>query len=73
VKFWSCCRRKTSDFNTFLSQPGCHRATHVWVKAEVCRKAVPCRYDWHQTATQVVVTVYARHGNPHATHVLANR
>ncbi|XP_075910772.1 cysteine and histidine-rich domain-containing protein 1 [Petromyzon marinus] len=72
VKFWSCCRRKTSDFNTFLSQPGCHRATHVWVKAE-CRKAVPCRYDWHQTATQVVVTVYARHGNPHATHVLANR
>lgn len=30
MKYWSCCRRKTSDFNTFLSQEGCSTGDHVW-------------------------------------------
>lgn len=32
LKFWSCCQRKTTDFNTFLNQVGCERGTHSWRK-----------------------------------------
>lgn len=32
LKFWSCCQRRTTDFNTFLSQPGCTTGTHKWTK-----------------------------------------
>ncbi|XP_059564152.1 cysteine and histidine-rich domain-containing protein 1 isoform X3 [Myotis daubentonii] len=30
MKYWSCCRRKTSDFNTFLAQEGCTTGKHMW-------------------------------------------
>ena len=37
MKYWSCCKRKTSDFNTFLSQEGCTKGPHVWKKEDtVC-------------------------------------
>lgn len=32
MKYWSCCKRKTSDFNTFLSQEGCTKGAHLWKK-----------------------------------------
>lgn len=32
LKFWSCCQKKTTDFNTFLSQVGCQEGTHTWKK-----------------------------------------
>lgn len=32
LKYWSCCQRKTSDFNAFLSQVGCEKGTHTWKK-----------------------------------------
>lgn len=33
LKFWSCCLKRTSDFNAFLNQVGCdRRGSHVWVK-----------------------------------------
>lgn len=32
LKFWSCCQRRTTDFNTFLSQVGCQEGTHTWKK-----------------------------------------
>lgn len=34
MKYWSCCKRKTSDFNTFLAQEGCTTGTHVWTKKD---------------------------------------
>uniref|UniRef100_A0A673K3F4 Cysteine and histidine-rich domain-containing protein 1-like n=1 Tax=Sinocyclocheilus rhinocerous TaxID=307959 RepID=A0A673K3F4_9TELE len=34
MKYWSCCKRKTSDFNTFLSQEGCTRGKHQWKKKD---------------------------------------
>ncbi|KAJ6664891.1 hypothetical protein lerEdw1_005863 [Lerista edwardsae] len=34
MKYWSCCKRKTSDFNTFLAQEGCTTGTHLWVKKD---------------------------------------
>lgn len=30
MKYWSCCQKKTTDFSTFLEQPGCTQGTHVW-------------------------------------------
>lgn len=32
LKFWSCCQKRTTDFNTFLNQPGCTTGTHKWTK-----------------------------------------
>jgi CHORD. len=35
LKFWSCCQRRTTDFNSFLEQEGCVVGKHVWVKDKV--------------------------------------
>lgn len=37
MKYWSCCKRKTSDFNSFLSQEGCNKGSHQWRKDTVSR------------------------------------
>ncbi|XP_062873247.1 cysteine and histidine-rich domain-containing protein 1a [Trichomycterus rosablanca] len=71
MKYWSCCRRKTSDFNTFLSLEGCSKGTHLWKKADG-KKVVPCRFDWHQTAGQVTISIYAKHSVPELCSVQAN-
>ncbi|XP_054386593.2 cysteine and histidine-rich domain-containing protein 1-like, partial [Pongo abelii] len=34
MKYWSCCRRKTSDFNTFLAQEVCTTGKHMWTKKD---------------------------------------
>lgn len=71
MKYWSCCRRKTSDFNTFLSQEGCSTGDHVW-RNDSGKKVVPCRFDWHQTASHVTISIYAKHSNPELCSVQAN-
>jgi cysteine and histidine-rich domain-containing protein len=58
-KFWSCCKKKTSDFSSFLSQVGCESGKHKWENDGEHAK-VACRWDWHQTASNVVVAVYAK-------------
>ena len=35
MKFWSCCQRKTSDFQSFLNQEGCMLGEHKWKKDDV--------------------------------------
>lgn len=35
MKYWSCCNKKTSDFNAFLEQVGCTQGKHCWVKETV--------------------------------------
>ncbi|XP_051882275.1 cysteine and histidine-rich domain-containing protein 1a [Pristis pectinata] len=72
MKYWSCCKRKTSDFNSFLAQAGCTQSKHVWVKAETGNKIVPCRHDWHQTGGQVTITIYAKNSIPEQSYVEAN-
>uniref|UniRef100_A0A1B0CKR4 Putative zn2+-binding protein melusin/rar1 n=1 Tax=Lutzomyia longipalpis TaxID=7200 RepID=A0A1B0CKR4_LUTLO len=59
LKYWSCCTKRTTDFAAFLAQKGCSLGHHKWV-ADGDKEAVKCRYDWHQTATSVVVAVYAK-------------
>ncbi|XP_014893033.1 cysteine and histidine-rich domain-containing protein 1 [Poecilia latipinna] len=72
MKYWSCCKRKTSDFNTFLSQEGCTKGAHLWRKKDAGKKVVPCRFDWHQTGTQVIISIYAKNALPELSYVDAN-
>ncbi|XP_068163978.1 cysteine and histidine-rich domain-containing protein 1 [Antennarius striatus] len=71
-KYWSCCCIKTVDFNAFLDQKGCSTAKHRWVPKQD-KKKVACRHDWHQTGSNVVVTIYAKNANPELTCIEANR
>ncbi|KAG4080204.1 hypothetical protein HA402_008275 [Bradysia odoriphaga] len=60
MKFWSCCTKRTSDFATFLNQKGCSEGQHKWIQSKEDSEAIKCRYDWHQTATNVVIAIYAK-------------
>ncbi|XP_037954901.1 cysteine and histidine-rich domain-containing protein-like [Teleopsis dalmanni] len=60
MKYWSCCQKKTTDFTVFMSQPGCINGHHKWFKENDDKKVVKCRHDWHQTASNVIVSVYAK-------------
>ncbi|KAM9600768.1 integrin beta-1-binding protein 2 isoform 2-T2 [Morphnus guianensis] len=72
MKYWSCCGVKTTDFSAFLEQLGCSSGQHCWT-GKGDKKAVSCRQDWHQTSSQVVVTVYAKNPLPALSSVKANR
>jgi cysteine/histidine-rich domain-containing protein 1 len=73
MKFWSCCQRKTSDFDSFLQQAGCTSGHHCWTKEEAGQKAVAaCRYDWHQTANDLYVTIYSKLPTPDDCIIKAN-
>ncbi|KAG8453047.1 hypothetical protein GDO86_004745 [Hymenochirus boettgeri] len=72
MKYWSCCKRKTSDFNTFLSQEGCVKGTHMWTKKDDGKKAVLCRQDWHQTGGGVTISIYAKNSQPELSYIEAN-
>ncbi|NXC12525.1 CHRD1 protein, partial [Corythaeola cristata] len=72
MKYWSCCGVKTTDFSTFLEQPGCSSGLHCWA-GKGDKKTVSCRQDWHQTSSHVVVTVYAKNPLPAFSSVKANR
>nr|CAB3230684.1 cysteine and histidine-rich domain-containing protein 1-like [Phallusia mammillata] len=58
MKYWSCCKRKTSDFTSFLNQEGCSKGVHLWKKPK--EEKTTCRYDWHQTGPNVVLSVFAK-------------
>uniref|UniRef100_A0A3P8Y2L0 Cysteine and histidine-rich domain-containing protein 1 n=1 Tax=Esox lucius TaxID=8010 RepID=A0A3P8Y2L0_ESOLU len=72
MKSWSCCSRKTSDFNCFVAQEGCTTGSHLWRKPDQGRKVAPCRFDWHQTGSQVIISIYAKNAVPELSYVEAN-
>jgi len=72
MKYWSCCQRKTSDFNAFLEQEGCNSGKHCWIKEEVKDSSVSCRFDWHQTGSLVVISVFAKASFPDKSFVNLN-
>jgi cysteine and histidine-rich domain-containing protein len=80
MKYWSCCQKKTTDFDAFTSQPGCTDGEHLWRTEispstneddpETLKKS--CRYDFHQQGSSVVLTVYAKMPRPDQTRVELN-
>ncbi|XP_014212927.1 cysteine and histidine-rich domain-containing protein [Copidosoma floridanum] len=71
MKYWSCCKKKTTDFSIFLEQPGCTQGKHLWFQKDSLRK-VECRMDWHQTATCVFVSIFAKKYDPNLSCVKLN-
>jgi len=63
MKYWSCCQRKTTEFQHFLEQEGCTTGTCKWI-ADKKSTDITCRYDWHQTASHITVAIYAKKYDP---------
>lgn len=72
MKYWSCCQRKTSDFQSFLDQEGCMISEHKWKKDNEGSAQIECRYDWHQTATHVTIAIYAKKYDPDISKIGVN-
>ncbi|XP_072387948.1 cysteine and histidine-rich domain-containing protein morgana [Diabrotica undecimpunctata] len=72
LKFWSCCKKRTTDFNAFLNQIGCETGTHIWNKEATDDASVQCRWDFHQTGSHVVVSIYAKEYCPKESIVKIN-
>ncbi|CAF0792129.1 unnamed protein product [Adineta ricciae] len=80
MKFWSCCQKKTTDFESFTAQPGCSEGEHLWQseKPESTDEEDPetlkksCRYDFHQQGSSVVLSIYAKMPRPDQTQVELN-
>lgn len=60
LKYWSCCTKRTTDFAAFMNQKGCAYGTHKWTQDSDNQTEVKCRYDWHQTGSNVVIAIYAK-------------
>merc|ERR1712136_10234 len=72
-KFWSCCTKRTSDFDEFLKQVGCETGRHKWMRpSEIVQKKSTCRYDWHQTGKYTTITVYSKVPDPEKCVVKVN-
>jgi len=73
-KFWTCCNKRTSDFNEFLKQGGCEVGKCIWMKpSEIAEKKSVCRYDWHQTSKTIVISIYAKCCDPDKCVVESNQ
>jgi len=72
-KFWSCCDKRTSDFDEFLKQSGCETGRHDWMKpSDVLLKKATCRYDWHQTGKFSIISIYSKICDPDKCYVEVN-
>ncbi|KAL1139721.1 hypothetical protein AAG570_006699, partial [Ranatra chinensis] len=66
LKFWSCCTKRTTDFNTFLEQVGCTVGEHVWFEKTNVGE-VKCRLDWHQTGSHIYVSIFGKKCDPESS------
>ncbi|KAF6775339.1 hypothetical protein AHF37_05132 [Paragonimus kellicotti] len=81
MKFWTCCNRKTSEFEAFMDQMGCATGRHNWTEkaARATNLAVSiasqsaCRHDWFQLPGQVTLTIYAKAVRPDSVQITANQ
>ena len=72
-RYWSCCQRRTSDFNEFLKQEGCTSGRHVWKIPKDDKRFKYCRRDWHQTGGHVIISMFAKNCDPQESSVEANQ
>ena len=61
-KYWSCCRKMTADFSTFVNQIGCSTGKHKWMLTE--DEKIDVRWDYHQTDRTMTVTIYTKDYQP---------
>ncbi|GMR53162.1 hypothetical protein PMAYCL1PPCAC_23357, partial [Pristionchus mayeri] len=61
MKYWACCKKKTSDFQAFLDQKGCEKGEHCWSKNE---KVDKLREDFYSANGTITVNLYCRGAMP---------
>jgi hypothetical protein len=59
-KGYSCCKRRTLEFDEFLLMEGCKTGKHRFTEPIGVKKAVTCRNDYFQSPTTVTVSFYAK-------------
>ena len=66
MKSWTCCDRKTSDFQNFLNQTGCKTGEHCWIPQQQMgsETRVECRHDHFQTDAKVTLSLFAKNVDP---------
>ncbi|CEF62709.1 Cysteine/histidine-rich domain and CS domain and HSP20-like chaperone domain-containing protein [Strongyloides ratti] len=69
MKYWSCCERKTSNFQSFLEQEGCTRGDHCWKKNE---KVNNIRHDWFSRFGFIHVNLYCKGALPSSCKIKSN-
>jgi len=62
IKYWSCCKRKTTDFASFLDQIGCTQGHHCWEKSILRQEKL--REDWFQALGYVHINIYCKGALP---------
>ncbi|CAF1026009.1 unnamed protein product [Didymodactylos carnosus] len=77
MKYWSCCQKKTCDFQAFTLQVGCTIGKHLWKVEQNLDDPqalkTSCRYDFHQQGNFIVLTLYAKTPIPDKTHIKINQ
>lgn len=61
-KGYSCCKRRTLDFDEFMAIEGCRKGKHLFVGARKGdeQEMVECRIDHYQTPREVIVSVFGK-------------
>ena len=59
LKFWSCCHKKTTVFEEFITQPGCTMGTHKWVFG-LNPSSSQIKFDHFQRGNNIVITFYGK-------------
>ncbi|KAF8454233.1 HSP20-like chaperone [Terfezia claveryi] len=62
-KGYSCCKRKVLEFDEFLKIEGCKEGRHLFAGASKSKEEeelVNCRYDFYQTYSDVIVSIFAK-------------
>lgn len=67
-----CCENEWEDFDFVY-----YTVKHYFIccLSEISlqgKKVVPCRFDWHQTGSQVIISIYAKNAVPELSYVDAN-
>lgn len=56
----------------FLIQVWGGLSVHIWISFQGADQQASCRYDWHQTSSDVVVSVFAKKYDPDSSSVQLN-
>ncbi|KAJ9072060.1 hypothetical protein DSO57_1031071 [Entomophthora muscae] len=72
-KGWTCCKRKVLEFDEFLKIKGCKGAKHIFAekldKKPLEKEAQDCRFDWYQSQTHIILSIFAKKGDKTASQI----
>jgi len=70
-KGYSCCKRKVLEFDEFLKIRGCTINQHLFIGSidQSNENLTECRTDFYQTASQVIVSIFAKKAEKEKTEI----